>query len=61
MSAAVPITRHDHPPSALRVLAVKCQDVAQSRRRLAIAMVLDGASRLDAARRAGMDRQTLRD
>jgi len=31
------------------------------RRLLAIAMVLEGASRLDAARRTGMDRQTLRD
>jgi transposase len=28
---------------------------------LAIAMVLEGCSRLDAARQAGMDRQTLRD
>ncbi|MEJ0049462.1 MAG: IS630 family transposase [Rhodospirillales bacterium] len=33
----------------------------QSRRLLAIAMVLDGSSREDAARQAGMDRQTLRD
>jgi len=45
----------------LRDLAVKTRDVAQSRRLLAIAMVLDGDSREDAARQAGMDRQTLRD
>ena len=33
----------------------------QARRLLAIALVLDGASREDAARSTGMDRQTLRD
>jgi transposase len=33
----------------------------QARRLLAIALVLDGASRVDAARSTGMDRQTLRD
>jgi transposase len=37
------------------------RDTAQSRRLLAIAMVLDGSSREEAARQAGMDRQTLRD
>ncbi|WP_428534935.1 helix-turn-helix domain-containing protein [Rhodopila sp.] len=36
-------------------------DAAQARRLLAIAMIHDGASRHDAARQAGMDRQTLRD
>ncbi len=35
--------------------------MAQSRRLLALAMVLDGGSRLEAARQAGMDRQTLCD
>jgi transposase len=33
----------------------------QARRLLAIALVLEGASRADAARSTGMDRQTLRD
>ena len=33
----------------------------QARRLLAIALVLEGASREDAARSTGMDRQTLRD
>jgi len=61
MSAAVKITRIDHTPTELRSLAAKTRDVAQSRRLLAIAMVREGSSRLDAARQAGMDRQTLRD
>jgi transposase len=58
---AVAITRMEHTAADLRDLAVKSRDVAQSRRLLAIAMVLDGDSREDAARQAGMDRQTLRD
>jgi transposase len=61
MGAAVKITRMDHTPAELRALAAKCADTAQTRRLLAIAMVLEGASRLDAARQTGMDRQTLRD
>jgi transposase len=61
MGAAVTITRTDHPPVELRALAAKTVDADQARRLLAIAMVLDGTSRLDAARQTGMDRQTLRD
>lgn len=61
MGAAVQITRSDHTASALRSFATRSRDVAQSRRLLALAMVLDGGSRLEAARQAGMDRQTLRD
>lgn len=61
MGAAVKITRMDHMPSELRGLAARTRDVAQSRRLLAIAMVREGSSRLDAARQTGMDRQTLRD
>jgi len=61
MSAAIDITRARHSPAELRGLAVKCSDTAVARRLLAIAMVLEGASRLDAARQTGMDRQTLRD
>ena len=61
MAAAVGITRTDHTAAGLRDLAVKSGDPAQSRRLLAIAMVLEGSSREDAARRTGMDRQTLRD
>lgn len=61
MSAAVKITRTDYTPGELRAIAARSKDTAQTRRLLAIAMVLEGASRLDAARQAGMDRQTLRD
>ena len=61
MSAAIKITRMDYTAAELRAVAAKCSDGGQTRRLLAIAMILDGASRLDAARQAGMDRQTLRD
>ena len=61
MSAAVKIVCMEHTAAELRAFAVKSRDPAQSRRLLAIAMLLDGASRLDAARQAAMDRQTLRD
>jgi transposase len=61
MGAAVTITQTDHAAADLRAFAAKCRDTAQSRRLLAIAMVLDGSSRLEAARQTGMDRQTLRD
>ena len=37
------------------------KDAAQARRLLAIAAVLEGASREEAAKIGGMDRQTLRD
>jgi transposase len=45
----------------LRRLAARVKDAGQARRLLAIAAVLDGASREEAARVGGMDRQTLRD
>jgi transposase len=53
--------RSDYTSGAVRKLAKRVRDVAQARRLLAIAAVLDGASREDAARAGGMDRQTLRD
>jgi transposase len=61
MSTAVVITRLDHSPAELRALAAKSNDADQTRRLLAIAMIVGGASRLDASRQTGMDRQTLRD
>ena len=61
MSAAVKITLRDHTATDLRAFAAKCRDAMQSRRLLAIALILDGATRLEAARATGMDRQTLRD
>lgn len=61
MGAPVTITCTTHTAAELRAVAAKTDDADQTRRLLAIAMVLDGTSRLDAARQAGMDRQTLRD
>jgi putative transposase len=45
----------------VRWLAQRAKDAGQARRLLAIAAVLDGSSREEAARVGGMDRQTLRD
>jgi Homeodomain-like domain len=53
--------RTDYTADEVRRLPKRVKDVAQARRRLAIAAVLDGASRTEAARIGGMDRQTLRD
>jgi transposase len=61
MGAAVRITRTDHSAAELRAVAGKRRDAAQVRRLLAVAQVLDGGSRTEAAARNGMDRQTLRD
>jgi len=61
MGAAVRITRMEHSPAALRRAASKCSNGEQVRRLLAIALVLEGYSRTQAAEQSGMDRQTLRD
>ena len=61
MSVAIPITRLDYTASEPRGFAGKCGDGAQVRRLLAIALVLDGRSRAEAAELNGMDRQTLSD
>ena len=61
MGKAVAITRTDYTAAVLRGLAAQSDDADQARRLLAIAMILDGTSRADAARQTGMDRQTLRD
>ncbi len=53
--------RTEFTSGELRRLAKRAKNAAQARRLLAIAAVLDGASRKDAARAAGMDHQTLRD
>jgi hypothetical protein len=52
--------RPDFTATELRRLATRTKDVAQARRLLAIAAIVDGASRAEAARIGGMDRQTLR-
>jgi transposase len=59
--ASVAITRDDLDSAGLRAAAAGARDVRQSRRLLALAMVLDGHPRLLAAQAGGMDRQTLRD
>ncbi len=53
--------RTDLAASEVRELAKAVVTPEQARRLLAIALVLEGSSREDAARSAGMDRQTLRD
>jgi transposase len=55
------VVRTDYSSLELRRLAARVKDAGQARRLLALAGVLDGASRAAAARIGGMDRQTLRD
>ena len=57
----VAITRTEYTATELRCHAVGSANVATARRLLALALVLDGYKRADAARSAGMDRQTLCD
>src|ERR687890_2396610 len=57
---AVPIAT-GRTPAELRALARRERDGRVSARLLALANALDGMSRAEAARAAGMDRQTLRD
>ena len=58
---AVAVTRRDLSAADLRREAAQSRDAGAARRMLAIALVLEGASREDAAESCGMDRQTLRD
>ncbi len=58
---AVAVTREDLSAADLRAQACRVSDVAQARRMLAIALVMEGASRTYAAEAGGMTRQTLRD
>ena len=57
----IKITRTEFSAEELRCKAGRVHNVGQSRRLLALASVMEGASRSEAARTAGMDRQTLRD
>lgn len=61
MGAPLEITLTTHTAAELRSTASKCRDGSQVRRLLAIASVLEGRPRTEAAERNGMDRQTLRD
>src|SRR5882672_6976794 len=47
--------RTDYTVAEVRLLAKQAKDAAQARRLLAIAAVLDGSSRTEAATNAGMD------
>ena len=55
----IAITRTDLDGRGLRAAATRAKDAAAARRMLAL--VLEGRNRTEAARAAGMDRQTLRD
>lgn len=58
---AIAITRGDHTASDFRSAAARERNGPVARRMLALALVLDGRSRTEAAESCGMDRQTLRD
>ena len=57
----VAVTRTELAAGDLRAAARRSKDAAAARRMLALALVMEGHSRSEAARAAGMDRQTLRD
>jgi transposase len=58
---AVAITRTELSAADLRREAARTRDAKAARRMLAIALVLGGRPRAEAAAQCGMDRQTLRD
>lgn len=58
---AIGIVRDDLDAADLRRAAARSRDANAARRMLALALVLEGASRATAARSCGMDRQSLRD
>ncbi|TWB21657.1 transposase [Nitrospirillum bahiense] len=60
MGSAVEV-RSDYSAAALRQLARRCSDADQVRRLLALAQILDGRSRGEAARTAGVTLQIVRD
>ena len=57
----IAITRADLDARGFRAAAGRTKDAAAARRMLALALVLEGQNRTEAAHAAGMDRQTLRD
>ena len=57
----IKITRTEFPAEELRREARCARDGNKARRLLALALILEGAPRSEAARLAGMDRQTLAD
>ena len=61
MPAAICIARRDYSSAELRREAKRSDDADVARRMLALALVLEGKSRGEAARSCGMDRQILCD
>ncbi len=61
MGEAIAITNLDRSAAELRQLAARSKDAPMVRRLLALALLLDGKSRTEAATQNGMQRQTLRD
>lgn len=61
MGRAIAVTNQEHSAAELRALARREKDADVVRRLLAVAMVLEGKSRTEAAEQNGMQRQTLRD
>ena len=58
---AVAITRTEFDAAGLRHAAARSKDGDAARRMLALALVLEGRTRAEAAEICGMDRQILRD
>jgi transposase len=58
---SIKIMRLDFSAAELRLKASRVRDANQARRLLALALILDGTSRSEAARLSGMDRQSLCD
>jgi transposase len=58
---AVAIMRTEYDAAGLRQAAARTKDADAARRMLALALVLEGRTRTEAAQTCGMDRQTLRD
>ena len=61
VAMVVRVTRLDVTAEDMRREAARSKDSTASRRMLAMALVLEGKSRAEAAESCGMDRQTLRD
>ncbi len=60
MAAAIGV-RSDYTSADLRYFARRCRDADQVRRVLAVAVILDGGSRSEAAKMAGVTLQIVRD
>ncbi len=61
MGAATRVTWTEHTADELLKLTRDCRDAKQAARARAVAMIMEGASRTEAARAQGMDLQILRD